>query len=114
MVSGKSRSPARTARPAAGTRKTSAQPTSAQLLVLFSVALALRLIHVLAMRQSPYFNHPIIDALTYHQAAVSVATGHGHPDRVFWQPPGYSYFLAILYAVAGTGNFLLPRLIQAV
>jgi len=82
--------------------------------VLFAVALALRLIHVLAMRQSPYFHHPIIDALTYHEAAVSIATGHGHPDRVFWQPPGYSYFLAILYAVAGSRNLLLPRIIQAV
>src|SRR5262245_44737239 len=66
-------------------------------LLLFGVAFALRLAHVLAMRQSPYFNHPIIDALTYHEGALSIAAGHGHPGRVFWQPPGYSYFLALLY-----------------
>jgi len=35
----------------------------------------LRLVHILAMRQSPWFDHPIIDALTYNQAAVSIATG---------------------------------------
>jgi len=114
MTPGRSRSPARAARPAAaGTRTTSARPTPVELGALFAVALALRLIHVLAMRQSPYFNHPIIDALTYHQAAVSIAAGHGHPDRIFWQPPGYSYLLAIVYAIGGSGNFLLPRIIQA-
>jgi len=73
----------------------------------------LRLVHILAMRQSPWFDHPIIDALTYNQAAVSIATGHGHPDRVFWQPPGYSYFLAMLYGIVGSPNFLLPRIVQA-
>ena len=82
--------------------------------MLFVLALSLRLIHVFSMRQSPYFTHPVIDALTYHQAAVSIATGHGHPDRVFWQPPGYSYFLAILYAFLGVRNFLAPRIVQAV
>ena len=73
----------------------------------------LRLIHILAMRQSPWFDHPIIDALTYHEAAVSIATGHGHPDRVFWQPPGYSYFLALLYGISGSPNLLVPRIVQA-
>lgn len=110
MAPGRTRSPARAPRTAARP-DTSLSPS--QLAVLFLAALALRLVHVLAMRQSPYFTHPIIDALTYHQAAVSIATGHGHPDRVFWQPPGYSYFLAILYAFAGVGNFLVPRIVQA-
>jgi tetratricopeptide (TPR) repeat protein len=81
--------------------------------VLFAVALTLRVVHILAMRQSPYFNHPVIDAFTYHQAALSIASGHGHPDRVFWQPPGYSYFLAMLYAFAGSANLLVPRIVQA-
>src|SRR5690349_5417708 len=81
--------------------------------ILFLVALALRLAHVLALRQSPYFDHPVIDALTYHQAAVSIATGHGHPDLVYWQPPGYSYFLALLYTFAHSPGLLLPRLVQA-
>jgi hypothetical protein len=79
---------------------------------LFLIALALRVAHLLAMRRSPYFNHPIIDALTYHDAARSIAAGHGHPDTVFWQPPGYSYILASLYAITGPTDLLAPRIVQ--
>jgi tetratricopeptide (TPR) repeat protein len=87
--------------------------TKGQALALFLGALAIRLAHVLFMRESPYFDHPVIDALTYHQAATSIAAGHGHPDRVFWQPPGYAYFLALLYALRGSADFLLPRIVQS-
>jgi tetratricopeptide (TPR) repeat protein len=80
---------------------------------LFLIALALRVAHLFAMRRSPYFAHPIIDALTYHDAARSIAAGHGHPDAVFWQPPGYSYFLASLYAITGPTDLLAPRIVQA-
>ena len=82
--------------------------------LVFTVALALRVIHVLAMRQSPYFDHPLVDAYTFHEAARSIAAGDGHPDRIFWQPPGYPYFLGLTYWVAGGVNFLAPRLLQAV
>ncbi|HZE19271.1 MAG TPA: tetratricopeptide repeat protein [Candidatus Angelobacter sp.] len=82
------------------------------MLVLFSVALLLRLIHVLAMRASPYFENPIIDAATYDDAARAIAAGHGHPDSIFWQPPGYSYFLSWIYIVLGPG-YLGPRVVQA-
>ncbi len=82
-------------------------------LLLFGVAFALRLLHVLAIRDNPYFNHPIIDAGTYDQAARAIASGHGHPDLVFWQPPGYTYFLGFIYALFD-GSHLAPRIIQAV
>ena len=65
------------------------------------------------MRGSPYFAHPVLDAETYHRAALALAGGEGFPDRVFWQPPGYPYFLALVYALAGP-SFLAPRLVQAV
>lgn len=84
-----------------------------QATTLFLVALGLRLAHVLASRESPYFDHPIIDALTYHQAAASIAIGRGHPDVVFWQPPGYSYFLAGIYLLARSADLLAPRIVQA-
>jgi len=79
---------------------------------LFAVAFLLRLIHVLAMRASPYFLNPVIDAATYDDAARAIAQGHGHPDVIFWQPPGYSYFLSLIYSVAGPG-FFAPRAAQA-
>ncbi len=79
---------------------------------LFALAFALRLLHILAMRGSLYFDHPIIDAETYDVAARAIAAGRGHPDAVFWQPPGYPYFLA-LCRVVSDGSFLFPRLMQA-
>ena len=82
------------------------------MLLLFVVAFLPRLIHVLAMRASPYFVNPVIDAATYDDAARSIASGHGHPDLIFWQPPGYSYFLGWIYAAAGPG-YLAPRIVQA-
>ncbi|HEY2923977.1 MAG TPA: tetratricopeptide repeat protein [Candidatus Eisenbacteria bacterium] len=82
------------------------------LLLLFAAAFLLRLTHVLAMRASPYFTNPVIDAATYDEAARSIAAGHGHPDPIFWQPPGYSYFLSWVYRFAGAG-YLAPRIAQA-
>jgi 4-amino-4-deoxy-L-arabinose transferase-like glycosyltransferase len=80
--------------------------------VVFAVALAVRLAHVLALRQSPYFAHPFLDAETYYWAARALAAGDGWEERVYWQPPGYPYFLAAVLRVAGPG-FLAPRLVQA-
>lgn len=79
--------------------------------LLFAVAVALRLVHVLCVRDSVWFHYPIIDAATYHDAALAIASGQGHPDRIFWQPPGYAYFLGVVYALTG-GSDLAARLIQ--
>jgi len=104
----------RSKRAAAGRRPAgpSSAPATRSMVVLFGVALLLRLIHVLAMRASPYFENPVIDAATYDNAARSIAAGHGHPDLIFWQPPGYSYFLSWIYLAAGPG-YLAPRIVQA-
>lgn len=83
-------------------------------LLLFAIALAVRVAHALALRHSPFFDHPLVDAYTYHQAARSIAAGDGHPDRIFWQPPGYPYFLGFIYWVVGGVNFLAPRIAQSV
>jgi 4-amino-4-deoxy-L-arabinose transferase-like glycosyltransferase len=81
--------------------------------VVFVVAFAVRLAHVLALRESPYFARPVLDAETYYWAARALAAGEGWAERVYWQPPGYPYFLAAVLRVAGPG-FLAPRLVQAV
>jgi tetratricopeptide (TPR) repeat protein len=79
---------------------------------LFAVAVVLRLLHLLAIRETVWFEHPIIDAATYDDAARAIAAGRGHPDRIFWQPPGYTYFLGAIYALSG-GSHLAARLVQA-
>ena len=81
--------------------------------VVFLVALAVRLAHVVALRESPYFARPVLDAETYYWAARALAAGEGWEERVYWQPPGYPYFLATVLRIAGPG-FLAPRLVQAV
>jgi tetratricopeptide (TPR) repeat protein len=79
---------------------------------IFGVAFALRAAHVIAIRGNPWFDVPIIDAATYDAAARAIAAGQGHPDAVYWQPPGYAYFLGGLYALTG-GATLVTRLVQA-
>jgi 4-amino-4-deoxy-L-arabinose transferase-like glycosyltransferase len=81
-------------------------------ILVFAAALALRLGHVLALRGSPYFARPVLDGETYYWAARALADGEGWAERVYWQPPGYPYFLAAILRVAGPG-FLAPRLVQA-
>ncbi|HKW51548.1 MAG TPA: glycosyltransferase family 39 protein, partial [Candidatus Eisenbacteria bacterium] len=113
-----SAAPSTARRPAGGGKPSAdrarASLPSATFAWLFLAALALRVAHILAMRGSPYFTHPVIDAWTYHDAARSILAGHGHPDTVFWQPPGYSYFLALVYAITGPTDFFAPRLVQAI
>ena len=79
--------------------------------ILFAVAAAIRLLHVFAIRDSVWFQYPIIDAATYHDAALAIAAGRGHPEPVFWQPPGYAYFLGAIYAFTGSSDFIV-RLVQ--
>lgn len=79
--------------------------------ILFAVAVAIRLVHVFAVRDTVWFRYPIIDAATYHDAALAIAAGRGHPDAVFWQPPGYAYFLGAIYAFTGGSDFIV-RIVQ--
>jgi hypothetical protein len=81
--------------------------------VVVGLALGLRLAHVLALRDSPYFDRPVLDAYTYYAAARMFAAGEGWPERIYWQPPGYPYFLALVLWLAGPG-LLVPRLVQAI
>lgn len=80
--------------------------------LLFAFALSARLAHVFAMAQSPYFNLPVVDAGTFAELGWSIARGHGHPENVFWHPPGYPYFLGAIWRLAGD-SYLAPRLAQA-
>ena len=80
--------------------------------LLFIFAFALRLAHVFAMAQSPYFTNPVIDAETFARIGWSIARGQGYPERSFWHPPGYPSFLGGVWWLAGD-SYLAPRLVQA-
>jgi len=71
---------------------------------VFALAYAARLLYVLEIRRAPYFDVPLIDGPNYFRMAAAIASGSLAAGReVFWQPPLYPYFLALLFSTVGTG-----------
>ncbi len=72
-------------------------------LALFILAYAVRLVYVLQIRDAPYFHVPLVDGPNYFRMAAAIASGFLTAGRqVFWQPPLYPYFLALLFASVGS------------
>ena len=81
-------------------------------LIVFFVALFVRLLHVYQLQSSPFFDVLMGDASGYDQWAQRLAAGDWIGREVFYQAPLYPYFLGLLYAVFGR-DLLLVRVIQA-
>ena len=79
---------------------------------LFLVAMAVRLLHLWAIRDTAYFDVLMGDARSYDLWAQRLAAGDWIGADVFYQAPLYPYFLGVLYAVFGR-DLLIVRLIQA-
>jgi len=73
--------------------------------LIFAVAFALRLGHLLAFRSSVLFEVPIFDEAFYHEQAQSIVAGIWHGREAFFMGPLYSYFLALLYLVFQGSKF---------
>jgi tetratricopeptide (TPR) repeat protein len=82
-------------------------------LVIFAVALAVRLVHVWQMRASPFFSTLLGDAHSYDEWARQLAGGDWIGHDVFYQAPLYPYLLGAIYAVAGR-SLLFVRVLQAI
>ena len=82
-------------------------------LIIFLVALAVRLIHVWQIRKAPFFDVLMGDARGYDEWARRIAGGEWIGKDVFYQAPLYPYFLGVIYAVAGR-SLLLVRVCQAI
>lgn len=79
-------------------------------MVVLALALVLRLIHLYQVRNNPFFLHPIVDAWDYHNDALTmIRTGDWIGDRAFFQAPLTTYFLALIYKMAGV-DLLWPRI----
>lgn len=76
------------------------------------LAVALRVVHVLSMRASPYFDEPVMDPLYHVEWARALAAGRDFQPGPFFRAPLYPWFLAGLFKLFGDG-LLLPRLVQA-
>ncbi len=72
-------------------------------LVVFGVALAIRVVYLLDIRDNPFFDSPVIDAQYYRDLGAALARGEGTGRAPFMMPPLYPLVLAGLGRVAGPG-----------
>jgi 4-amino-4-deoxy-L-arabinose transferase-like glycosyltransferase len=68
---------------------------------LFAAGLLLRVIHLVTVRSSPFFEHLMLDAAMYDAWGRRIAAGALLGEGPFFQDPLYAYFLGALYALAG-------------
>ncbi len=80
-------------------------------LLLFLLALGLRLIYLNQLRGSPLFDAPIMDAKYHDQWAQAILRGQPFHEGPYFRAPLYAYFLAGIYALFGHG-YLFPRILQ--
>ena len=83
---------------------------------LVLVALALRLGYVWEHRASPFFDAPIVDAQTFLNQALTLASGSGPfwaGDEPYWQPPLYIYLLTFVCWLQPASYFVGIRLMHA-
>jgi tetratricopeptide (TPR) repeat protein len=80
---------------------------------VFALALAVRLIHLWQMRESPFFSVLMGDGRSYDEWARRIAAGDWLGTDVFYQAPLYPYFLGVIYSVFGRDLFVV-RVCQAI
>src|SRR3954469_24327260 len=80
--------------------------------IIFSIALALRLLNVWQLRRSPLFDVLMGDAHGYDEWARRIAGGEWIGREVFYQAPLYPYVLGVIYSVLGP-SLLAVRICQA-
>ena len=71
------------------------------LLLVVLVAVVVRLVYLLQIRESPFFLAPVIDADFYNNLAQSLARGEGTGRAPFMMPPLYPLALSGLYQLFG-------------
>src|SRR5205085_8788818 len=81
-------------------------------LVIFAVALAVRLVHVYQLKSTPFFDTLLGDAHGYDLWAQRLAAGDWIGTDVFYQAPLYPYFLGVVYSIFGR-DLLIVRIVQA-
>ena len=80
---------------------------------IWFVAVMLRLLHLLQIRQhDPFFFQPSVDPRFYHDWATRIADGDWLGEGVFLQGPLFPYLLSLLYQVTGPDLFW-PRFFNA-
>jgi tetratricopeptide (TPR) repeat protein len=81
-------------------------------LLIFFCALAVRFLFLVEISHSPFFEYHGLDSHEYHEMALALLDGLWPGPVPFARPPLYPVFLALLYAVLGSGLFAI-RLLHA-
>ncbi len=81
--------------------------------LVFTVALAVRLLYLYQIQSIPFFDSPTVDGRFYDEWAERIAAGGWWSGEVFFLAPAYPYFLAILYALFGR-SLMLVHVVQMV
>lgn len=79
---------------------------------IFAAAFLLRLIYILEISASPFFENLVIDCRRYSDWGMEIAAGNWLGDGVYYQSPLYAYFLGFIYRFITT-DLLAVRLMQA-
>jgi Flp pilus assembly protein TadD/4-amino-4-deoxy-L-arabinose transferase-like glycosyltransferase len=79
---------------------------------VLAAAFLLRVLLVVSLQGTPYFDTPIVDSAAYDQWAHRIATESFWGDKAFYQDPLYPYGLGIFYKIFGR-DLLWVRLVQA-
>ncbi|MBD3178245.1 MAG: hypothetical protein GF417_00855, partial [Candidatus Latescibacteria bacterium] len=70
-------------------------------IIVFTAALAFRLIFLAGISRSPVFGIAIIDEQTYSEHALKLLETGNIREGFFWQSPFYPFFLTAVYSVLG-------------
>ena len=97
-----------------GVDRTSMKPAleRAILAAILLCALTLRVVYVLQMRASPFFDDPQVDQLFYVEWGRALAHGESHMTGPFPVAPLYAWWLALVFKLCGE-SLLVARLLQA-
>lgn len=82
-------------------------------ILVFFVALTIRVVHLLQLTSAPFFTHLLGDSRGYDAWAQRLAGGDWAGTGVFYQAPLYPYVIGGFYALLGR-DLLFVRLAQAV
>ena len=80
-------------------------------IAVFLVAVCARLLHVLAIRESVFFEHLLVDSVDFDARATAFLRGSWSEGGAFYQAPLYPLFLSLLYRIFGH-DLLAVRLVQ--
>jgi 4-amino-4-deoxy-L-arabinose transferase-like glycosyltransferase len=78
---------------------------------LFLLALVIRLVYLVQIRSSPFFDSPVADPGWHDAWAMEIAQGDWVGQEVFFRAPLYPYLLALFYTIFGHSYFM-ARLAQ--